>query len=214
MNILKLKKISNKQKGFSLIELMISMVIGLIILAAVLTMFISMVGSNNDNLKSIRLKQDLRAAMGLITRDLRRAGFNSNAAADSATTPATNPFDNIQIFTGNVEDTDANGDGVRAGNCVMFSYNANDGSNELYGYQLATNVIESRINGTPCGSGWQGVTDSSLITITTLNFENTRVTESGVTINQITVTLSGELSSDDDVSRTLIETIKVRNDAI
>ncbi len=214
MNILKLKKTRNKQKGFSLIELMISMVIGLIIMAAVLTMFISMVGSNNDNLKSIRLNQDLRATMGLITRGLRRAGGNRNAAVNSATTPATNPFDDIQVFTGSVEDTDADGDGVRTGNCVVFSYDADDGSNELYGYQLATNAVESRTGGTICGNSWEDVTDSSLITITNLDFENTRVTESGVTINQITVTLSGELRRDSSVSRTLVETIKVRNDAI
>lgn len=214
MNMLKLEQMKNKPKGFSLIELMISMAIGLIILAAVLTMFISMVGSNNDNLKSIRLNQDLRATMGLITRGLRRAGGNRNAAVDSATTPATNPFDTIQLFTAGVEDVDADGDGVRSGSCVIFSFDADDGSNELYGYQFSTNVVESRVGGTACGNNWDDVTDNSLITITNLDFVNTRVIEGGVTINQVTVTLSGELRRDATVSRTLVETIKVRNDAI
>ncbi|NYT46872.1 MAG: prepilin-type N-terminal cleavage/methylation domain-containing protein [Candidatus Methanofishera endochildressiae] len=50
-----------KHKGFSLIELMVSMVVGLLVLAAVTGIFLAMLNSNNDNLKSMRLNQDLRA---------------------------------------------------------------------------------------------------------------------------------------------------------
>ena len=48
----------NKVRGFTLIELMISIVIGLIILSAVIGIFISMIKADNDNLKSIRLNQE------------------------------------------------------------------------------------------------------------------------------------------------------------
>jgi len=202
------------QKGLSLIELMVSMAIGLIIMAAVLTMFIGMTKADNDNIKSIRLNQDLRATMGLITRNLRRAGVNRNSAVNSSTTPATNPFDNVQIFNAGVEDTDVDGDGERTGNCVIFTYDADDGSNELYGYQVVNNVVETRIGGTTCGNNWDDLTDGSLISITNLNFLDTRISESGVTTSYITVTLTGELVRDSTVNRTLVETIKVRNDAI
>ena len=87
-----LKVMKYKQRGFTLIELMISIVIGLIILAAVVGMFVTLIKSDNDNLKSIRLNQELRAAMSLITRDIRRAGANQNAAINSSTIPPTNPF--------------------------------------------------------------------------------------------------------------------------
>ena len=214
MNIAPNLKITKyKQRGFTLIELMISIVIGLIILAAVIGMFVTMIKSDNDNLKSIRLNQELRAAMSLITRDIRRAGANQNAAVDSSTTPPTNPF---SVAGGTRLTITANQQGL-LNSCITYSYDANDGSNELYGYRhdSADGTIEARANGAQCNAGgWLTVTDDHLDNITALTFTDTTVTQNGVNIRQITVTLSGQLRSDPTVTRTLTETVKVRNDEI
>lgn len=201
------------QRGFTLIELMISIVIGLIILAAVLGMFITMIKSDSDNLKSIRLNQELRAAMSLITRDIRRAGANRNAAVDSSTTPPTNPF---SVAGGTRLTIMANQEGI-LNSCMIYSYDANDGSNELYGYRhdSTDGSIEVRANGALCDdNGWSTVTDEQLVNITALTFTDTTVTQAGINIRQITVTLSGQLRKDNTVTRTFTETVKVRNDEI
>jgi prepilin-type N-terminal cleavage/methylation domain-containing protein len=209
----KSKLLSNTQQGYTLIELMISMLIGLIILAAVIGMFVSMVKSDNDYLKSIRLNQELRAAMSLITRDIRRSGANRNAAVNSATTPPTNPFavaGTTKISIGNP--------GPSTGTSISFSYDeAADATTELYGYRLnstaGTEGIESCTGETVAGCGtWRLVTDNSLVNITALSFTGATVTEGGINIRQITVTLSGRLRKDSNVARTLTETVKVRND--
>jgi len=229
MIMLKITTVNNKKNGFTLIELMISIAIGLMIMAAVLTMFVAMVGSNNDNLKSIRLNQDLRAAMGLITRDLRRAGANLNSANNSLETLATNPFQGVTIAAN--EQGDAN-------KCIVFSYDdstvgsgtydassasipnltyAPNNPNELFGYRFdsANNEVESRQAGAACSvSNWAALTDSALVTITDLGFASTVVTEAGINILQITITLSGQLTNDATVSRTLIESVKIRNDVM
>jgi prepilin peptidase dependent protein B len=133
MNITANLKITKyKQRGFTLIELMISIVIGLIVLAAVISMFVTMIKSDNDNLKSIRLNQELRAAMSLITRNIRRAGANQNAAVNSSTTPPTNPFSSLA--GGTRLTITVNQQGI-PNSCITYSYDANDGSNELYGYR-------------------------------------------------------------------------------
>ena len=209
MNIKQLGKLKYIFRGFTLIELMISMVIGLIILSVVLTMFVSMVKSDSDNMKSIRLNQELRAAMSLITRNIRRAGANQNSAVNSITTPPTNPFQGL---------TRAKNEQGMDDTCVIFSYDANDGSNELYGYRFdfSNKTVETRKAGAVCNatSNWEAITDEDLVTITDLSFLDMPVIESGVTIRQVGVTLSGELARDDTVKRTLTEIIKIRNDEI
>ena len=64
-----------KPTGFSLVELMISIVVGLVVVAGVISVFASAVKSHTDNLRMTRLNQELRTTMTLMTRELRRAGF-------------------------------------------------------------------------------------------------------------------------------------------
>ncbi len=65
----------NDQKGLSLVELMVAMVIGLIILAAVSTLF----ANSNKNYKTTdslaRLQENARTAVQFLSNDIRRAGY-------------------------------------------------------------------------------------------------------------------------------------------
>ena len=203
----------NKLRGFTLIELMISIVIGLIILSAVIGIFISMIKADNDNLKVIRLNQELRAAMSLISREIRRAGANRNAAFNTSTTPPSNPF----TVAGGTRLTISGNKQGDLNSCITFSYDANDGSNELYGYRLNSTdgTIEARANAALCAAnGWLTITDEDLVNITVLSFMDTTTTEAGINSRQISTTLAGQLRSDPTIKRTLTETVKVRNDEI
>ncbi len=101
-----------RQRGVTLIELMVGMLVGLLILMAVSTIYISTIRSSADTLAAARLNQELRAAMSIIAGDLRRAGYwNQFEEAD-------NPFDN------GVADVEISGDGQ----CVVYAYDlSNDG---------------------------------------------------------------------------------------
>lgn len=65
--------------GFSLIELMVAMVAGLIVSAALVAFTMSSFKSNGEYVLSTRLTQELRNSLDLVTRDLRRAGYDQNA---------------------------------------------------------------------------------------------------------------------------------------
>lgn len=67
--------ILNKQKGMTLIELMISIVIGLIVTATMVAIFSTTSSTNNKTLRITHLDQDLRALMNAVTRETRRAGY-------------------------------------------------------------------------------------------------------------------------------------------
>jgi len=215
MNItVNLKLMRYMQRGFTLIELMISIVIGLIILAAVMGMFVTMIKSDSDNLKSIRLNHQLRAAMSLISRDLRRSGYNGTSAATViAGTP--NPFQEL----------------ATTATCIIYAYDANnnginEGNPERFGFRLNGGAIESRERSENCAgtTNWDNLTDENLVEITTFNVSdpdlvgdepeettNPGKTSAGITTHQITISISGRLVRDPSVSRTITETVEIRN---
>ncbi|MGR8980859.1 MAG: PilW family protein [Gammaproteobacteria bacterium] len=199
------------QKGFTLIELMISIVIGLFILSAVLSLFVSMIKSDADNAKAVQLNQELRTVMSLMTRDIRRAGANRNAASDSLEMPPSNPF---SVAGSTLLSIAANAQGD-ADSCITYSYDANDGTNELYGFRLDSgeHTVETRASGQACNEGgWNDLTDNNLVNITELTFADNPVMEGGITIHEINIELYGQLVSDSSVFRTISETVRVRND--
>src|SRR3546814_16319722 len=70
---------ARRARGFSLIELMVAMVAGLVVGGAVLAFAIASMKSNADYLVSTRLTQDLRSTLDLVTRELRRSGYDEDS---------------------------------------------------------------------------------------------------------------------------------------
>jgi type IV pilus assembly protein PilW len=64
-----------KAPGFSLVELMVSITIGLIILAAVSTLFVSSKKTYSTQDRLARLQENARFAMLYLSRDIRMAGY-------------------------------------------------------------------------------------------------------------------------------------------
>ncbi|HEY8096810.1 MAG TPA: prepilin-type N-terminal cleavage/methylation domain-containing protein [Methylobacter sp.] len=162
-----------KQTGFTLIEMMIALVLGLIVLGATINIYIATVGSSSNLIKSARLNHDLESVMTLMLNDIKRAGYwgGANFAADSRANPFTTATTNIQI---------------PVNTCVLYSYDA-DGlgtvdSNEFYGFKFTNNSIQMRKTGTTtastdCSDGtWEEFIDGNQLTITNLQFNFVPVT--------------------------------------
>lgn len=66
---------TSRQGGYSLIELMIGLLVGLIVLSAVGYVFITSVKSSKDVLNSYRLNQEMGLLSDLLTGELRRTGY-------------------------------------------------------------------------------------------------------------------------------------------
>lgn len=77
-----------RQSAFSLVELMVALATGLFLLAGVVGIFSMSLHTNSTNLKMTRLNQDLRSAVDLMQRELRRAGYWH--LANYAASPAGN----------------------------------------------------------------------------------------------------------------------------
>lgn len=210
------------QRGYSLIEMMISITLGLFILSGSIVVLVNTMHSSHEALKLMRLSYDMQTAMNLIVDDLRRAGYWSQAINDVESGANTNPF--MQAGT----DISIN----NSNTCVLFTYDDdksgtlpalnNAGGDKRYGYRLSGQTIQMRPLGadfscTASADSWEPLTDN-LITNFSINETDTVVpvdgTTSTVTIRYITVTMTAQLDTDPVITRTLTQTVRVRNDKL
>ena len=215
--------IHKTQKGFTLIELMIGIVVGFIAISATLSAFIAIVRSNADYLSMVKLNQELNAVMTIMVRDLKRAGYDGDASGITSDNPFLDPYP-ATINGNNIYIGAATNFTSPAGNdCITFTYDldgdgAFDGDDERFGYRHDSddNAIEMRDDGNECDEGsWEGITDDNLIEITSLAFNNDSISLDSTAseeIRYIGITLTGHLKRDTGVSRTLTERVRIRND--
>lgn len=79
-----------KQQGFTLIELMISMAIGSIVMASVMTSFISQHETYIAQDDVVEMQQNARVAMDRLTRDIRSIGYDPDNIGAALTTSGIN----------------------------------------------------------------------------------------------------------------------------
>lgn len=110
-----------RQNGYSLIEVMISVVLGLILIGSVLALVISVLQSNAETVRNTRLSQELRTLLEVVGREAERARLMADPIAIVGNPPSrTNPAvggKNPNSFVD--DDTDG---------CLRFAYAEPDGS--------------------------------------------------------------------------------------
>ncbi|MDD5578391.1 MAG: prepilin-type N-terminal cleavage/methylation domain-containing protein [Methylobacter sp.] len=171
-----------KQSGLTLIEIMIALLIGLIIIAATITIYITTIKGSSDTLKSARLNHDLESAMALMVNDIRRAGYwgGAIAGADSTKNPFTIGTADIQIPTAScilyTYDADPDGPANITGINTPTDLTDDVDANEYYGFKLDGTTIRMRLTGTTtadCTDGSWGtgeMIEGNKISITALTF--------------------------------------------
>lgn len=185
-------------RGFSLIELMVALVIGLIVIGAVLALIMSIIRSNNETIQSTRLTQELRATMGVIATDLRRARGVEDPF--QMTGPGLNPY--ALVFT----DT---------ANCVRYSYfDRADGANRYFHTISLANGAVLLGEGTAepaCAAGQQ--LSSTSVVINQLTFAPMDVPAGGDArrARSFLVTLRGSLANRPEIQRTLTQRVFTRS---
>jgi len=170
-----------KQKGFTLIEIMIALMLGLIVIGGAISIYISTIRSSTDITNSARLNYDLDSVMQLMVNDIRRAGFWGGAVAGSNSNNRDtvncanpdllgNPFTcgaaNIQIPVASciLYTYDADGDGLLAGDTEYYGFKLQDGNIRIW----TDNAVDA--SGDCTANGWQTITDENKVNITNLTF--------------------------------------------
>lgn len=200
---------AGKQRGFTLVELMIAAALGLFLTTGVLTLFMTTLKSNSELANTQQLENELNASLGLMTRDLLRAGQNGKP---SVAPNITNPF-GLGVTGAYAGET--------ANSCVLFSYDLNnDGvlgitspGDERFGYRLRRGVVQTRRAGLSCtDDSWTDITTAGVVSVTQLQFIVRTLVDRDITMKQVTISLGGRLNNNVNVARSLTSTVRVRND--
>ena len=119
-----------KREGFTLMELLVAMGIGMVVLAAVTTTYISQTKFYNAQEQINEMQQNALGALDLITRELKMAGYKPNSGAVAQLTASGVNLDNTQL----VIEADLNGNNSidgSAGSLERISYAFNSSNNQI-----------------------------------------------------------------------------------
>lgn len=162
-----------RQKGLSIIEMMVGVAIALIVLAGAAALYLNTTRGGLASQRQVRLTQEVRAVMDIMIQDIRRSGYWA-----SAINLGTNPF---MVRTGaNQTDLYVNN------NCILYAYDATFITGNTAGSVDSRDFFGFRRNGAamqmlPVNSGlentataaagcgaltWNDITDSAAVTIT------------------------------------------------
>ena len=213
---------ARRQRGLSLVELMVGIAVGLVVLAASVLVVTGQLTENRRLLLDTQLQQDLRATADIITRQLRRAGAWTRA--DMGVWQPGVPA--IRNWNSSIDET---GGGTE----ITFDYQRAPGLDGPYGFKLEDGVIKSLLS----TAGWQDLTDTNVMIVTSFS-----VTPSGddvtytipcpkactadpadanatacwptLTMRRYVVDIAARSRTDENVVRSIRSQVRVRNELV
>jgi len=116
-----------KNTGFTLVEMMVSIGIGMVVVAAVTTTFVTQTKVYNAQEQINEMQQNARAALDVITRELKMAGYKPNTGAVTGLTASGISLDNSKLII----EADLNGDNSIDGSAgslerIRYEYNSSN----------------------------------------------------------------------------------------
>lgn len=213
-----------RQRGLSLVELLVGIAIGLFVVAGATMLVANQLGDNRRLLLETQIQQDLRAAADIIARDIRRSGYWGAAQAGvwyvGSPGVTANPYTTVTPTVSGA-----------AASAVTFDYSRGAVENnvvdaaEQSGFRLVNGVIQMRV-----GGNWQPLTDDRTLRVT--NFQVTLNAQQIVlscfmpcggaglpacptqTLREMAVLINGRAVNDPAVQRSVRSNVRLRNDVV
>jgi type IV pilus assembly protein PilW len=163
--------------GFTLIELMVSIAIGLVVLASVATTFTSQTRAYSAQEQINQMEQNLRGALDIMTREIKMAGYRPNGGTVTGVVSYTSTSLTIQA------DIDGNG-------TLLASGSGSDTANEqiVYVYDSVNKKITRQV-----GSGTAATLAENISAFTFTYYQSSGATlaTSASNIRRIKIALTG-----------------------
>lgn len=201
-----------QQYGNSLVELMISMTLGLASITAMASLVGHGIALNTSLLAKSRLDEEINAVVAVVSHDLKRAGYYG-LTDEIVKNPSifSNPFDNSLIIAAYPSEP--------LNSCINFAYDRNKNgvldtvaSSENYGFRLKDNAVEIRLDGAACdASGWHDLTDPKVVQVTALKFTIEQSAVQQVTQTRVNIELQARLKKHPDISRSINTSVLMEN---
>ncbi|MEJ7745664.1 MAG: prepilin-type N-terminal cleavage/methylation domain-containing protein [Luteimonas sp.] len=206
--------ISARARGFSLIELMVALAVGLIVIGGVLGLVLSILRSNNQTIQSTRLTQELRATAAVIAAEIRRSRSVGDPLAAATLSKGAPP---VYLY----QKIDSSTPG-----CIRYAYaGATNGAYRVIRRDAATNkvVLAAEASDGAATCALAGVSlNSAQVNITGLTFTpNTTGATPALTagnersLRRFDIVVTGQFVSGDPeintITRSITQTVFVRS---
>lgn len=216
------------QRGMSLVELMVGIAIGLFVVAGAAMLAGTQLGENRRVMLETQVLQDLRASADIITRELRRAGYDATAHQQIWSPAASSPASLTPVFAKPSTRVGLTYNNA-AGDKVGFIYDRPSGPYD-FGYRLVNGTIRFRSSeGTT--STIQDLTDRNTLEITAFDIapetahteqlactqlcpDGTQACWPTISITDVVVTITGRSVADANLVRTVTSRVRLRNDGV
>lgn len=197
-------------RGFNVVELMVAMVAGLFLVAAVTSLFATILKANQTTMQVSRLNQELQSITDMIARDVQRTGYDQGSTA--FLNAASGSRSSFYFDTGSdlMNETVS---GSKIYRCIRLKYdddnNGSLGSDEtfIYSYDSTDKGVQL---GSSCSSGNLLSTDNT-IEVTDLTF-SLLGSSTSAGARTVRLAISGQYKANSALKLTLQRDIKLRND--
>lgn len=212
------------QRGFGLIEMLVSMALSLLAVSVMVILMASTLGTGTATIQMSRLSQELRASMQLMSRDLRRANFHSSFYNCYANIDCRSDL-GIAAYVDTIHINAAE-------NCFWYWLDRNgdgDLSNDAVGgFRYSTiggvGVIQMRTSGNSAANcddsdGWELITDPNTVEITSFLVSNSASYTETLSaygdvqvVEKIRLRINGQMATNPSVQREIQDLVLIRND--
>jgi prepilin peptidase dependent protein B len=219
-------------RGLSIVEMLVGIAVGLFVLAGAAMVATGQITDNRRLLLETQIHQDLRTAMDVIVRDVRRSGysFHANKLPAIGAPPSVNGY--------------SPAGSLDAGNALLYTYSAvaTEGDNrtadptlaadapDFKGFMWDGDVIKVQLG----RNNWQPLTDGEVVQITEFTANEVPITtllptatcgtppcgsatgcgNARVVTRIIQLKIVGRARHDNRVERQLESAVRVRNDEV
>lgn len=200
------------QRGFSLLETLIAMTLGLMVLAGVLQFVSHLVEANTSTLQVTRLEQDVRTIMDMMLQDIRVAGQFPESTSDIGSSaryaknqPALPTIDGQPLRAG------------QSGSALTYAYREADGKlvSGRFSHDAKAGTI---LMHTGTASAPETISDPTFMIVTQLEFKPSIAQGVAgsmvVTLPTLEVRIVAHLKSDPAVERSLTDRVTWRNPVV
>tara|TARA_Y100001973_G_scaffold53621_1_gene79283 strand:+ start:2149 stop:2760 length:612 start_codon:yes stop_codon:yes gene_type:complete len=197
-------------KGLSIVELMITISLGLLLTAALIAVFSNTIGVNSRSMKLSQLNEEATAVMELMLAELRRAGYRGDAAE-----LIYDPVNASNDFNKTIRVSRLTGE--KANSCILFSYDKDadgqhDDAAENFGFRLNAKQIQRRQASAGCASsGWQSITSDSIMLVNKLEFNLIEQILGRLHAQRVSVVLEVRMPTNSEIIRTFTNEVVIRN---
>ena len=177
--------------------------------------------TNTESIHMVQLSQEMRSSIQLISRDIRRAGYNDDSLSGFLSTQAIDSG----VTMGALDENDV-------ANCLRVEYEDLDGNakNAVYRLRVISSIgrvsahfgADADCDTSTTDTDWVDISDPILTHISALEFvrdnQLTDIAENlsngntiQVGLEQVRIIISATLRSNDTVNRSIINEVQIRN---